>query len=318
MVVHKTGFTTLTIKGKVHTISVLKDAKNKVKGVNSRLTGTSLSLRPMSHFAITIACPQELTDILIAQLSTLGFEGFEEQPAALIAYIPEEDFDETSLKEVLQPHALTYAAERIAQQNWNAVWESNFEPVLVDDFCGIRAGFHPPFITALTHEIIITPKMSFGTGHHATTSSMIRLMSELDFRGKKVFDFGTGTGILAILAEKMGAAHIDAIDNDEWAVENTQENIVINEAAHISIWRADSLSEIEGTYDLILANINRNILLTFMADMRRLLHPGGILLLSGILTTDEATILEAAGKQGLEMTGKAEKDNWLALKLIAR
>ncbi|UCJ08044.1 50S ribosomal protein L11 methyltransferase [Chitinophaga pendula] len=272
----------------------------------------------MSHFAITIACPQELTDILIAQLSTLGFEGFEEQPAALIAYIPEEDFDETSLKEVLQPHALTYAAERIAQQNWNAVWESNFEPVLVDDFCGIRAGFHPPFITALTHEIIITPKMSFGTGHHATTSSMIRLMSELDFRGKKVFDFGTGTGILAILAEKMGAAHIDAIDNDEWAVENTQENIVINEAAHISIWRADSLSEIEGTYDLILANINRNILLTFMADMRRLLHPGGILLLSGILTTDEATILEAAGKQGLEMTGKAEKDNWLALKLIAR
>lgn len=272
----------------------------------------------MSHFAITIVCPSALTDIVIAQLSALGFEGFEEQAAALIAYIPEGDFEETALKEVLQPHALSYTVERIAQQNWNAVWESNFEPVLVDEFCGIRAGFHPPFIIPLTHEIIITPKMSFGTGHHATTSSMIRLMSELDFRGKKVFDFGTGTGILAILAEKMGAAHIDAIDNDEWAVENTQENIAINEAVHIHIWRADSLSEMEGTYDLILANINRNILLTCMEDMRRLLHPGGTLLLSGILTTDEATILEAANRQGLEMTGKAEKDNWLALKLIAR
>src|ERR1044072_1289111 len=146
----------------------------------------------MSHIASTIHCTTEQTDVLIAQLSDAAYEGFEERAGQLIAYIPIADFDRAALEAILQPQGLEYTKEEIQQENWNAVWESNFEPVLVGTFCGIRAGFHLPFEQHLQHEIVITPKMSFGTGHHATTFSMIRLMEQLDFSGKKVFDFGIG------------------------------------------------------------------------------------------------------------------------------
>lgn len=272
----------------------------------------------MSHIAITIYCSSEQADVLIAQLSTAGYEGFEERTGQLIAYIPTADFDLPALEALLLPHGLEYTKEEIRQENWNAVWESNFEPVVVGSFCGIRAGFHPPFQQHVEHEIIITPKMSFGTGHHATTFSMIRLMQQLDLSGKRVFDFGTGTGILAILAKKMGAGQTDAIDIDDWAVENSRENAAENHTADIRIWQADSLKNITGPYDIILANINRNILLQYMADMRRLLTPGGHLLLSGIMTQDEPAILESASLQGLVRLQQEEKDNWLAMKLIAR
>lgn len=271
----------------------------------------------MSHIAITIRCTPEQADVLVAQLSAAGYEGFEERTGQLIAYIPEADFDQTVLEALLQPLDLQYTREEIQPVNWNALWESNFEPVLVGSFCGIRAGFHPPFQQRLQHEIVITPKMSFGTGHHATTFSMIQLMQPLSLTGKKVFDFGTGTGILAILAKKMGAAQTDAIDIDDWAVENSKENAVENKAADIRIWQADSLQNIPGPYDILLANINRNILLQYMADMRRLLVPGGLLLLSGIMTQDEPAILESAALQGLQRQQQVEKDNWLAMKFIA-
>jgi ribosomal protein L11 methyltransferase len=270
-----------------------------------------------SHIAITIHCTPALTDVLVAQLSATGFEGFEERTGQLIAYIPTADFDEAALEALLQPYGLDYTKEEILPMNWNALWESNFEPVLVGSFCGIRAGFHPPFSPAVQHEIVITPKMSFGTGHHATTFSMIQLMQQLDLSGKKVFDFGTGTGILAILAQKMGAAHTDAIDIDDWAVENSRENAAENQADRVKIWQADSLQDITGPYDVLLANINRNILLQFMADMRRLLVPGGYLLLSGIMTQDEPAILDSARANGLVRLQQVEKDNWLAMKLTA-
>ncbi|WP_188316211.1 50S ribosomal protein L11 methyltransferase [Chitinophaga agrisoli] len=269
----------------------------------------------MSHIAVTIPCTTELADVLVAELSAAGYEGFEERPGQVIAYIPVADFDEPSLDSLLQSYQLTYTKEEIKQENWNALWESNFEPVMVDDFCGIRAGFHPPFEQALQYEIVITPKMSFGTGHHATTFSVIQLMRQLDFSGKRVFDFGTGTGILAILAAKMGAAQLDAIDIDDWAVENSLENVAGNQTGNINIWRADSLQELTGPYDVILANINRNILLQFMPDMRRLLAPGGHLLLSGIMTEDGPAILESANAQGLTLQQQVGKDNWLAMSL---
>ena len=269
----------------------------------------------MSHIAVTIPCTTELADVLVAELSAAAYEGFEERPGQLIAYIPVNDFNEPTLEALLQPYGLSYTKEEIKQENWNALWESNFEPVVVGSFCGIRAGFHPPFEQPLEYEIVITPKMSFGTGHHATTFSMIQLMQELDFSRKKVFDFGTGTGILAILARKMGASHVDAIDIDEWSVENSEENACENNAEDIDIWQADSLRDISGPYDVILANINRNILLEFMPDMRRLLAPGGRLLLSGIMTQDEPAILESAQKQGLSLVKQVEKDNWLAMSL---
>jgi len=267
----------------------------------------------MSYIAITMHAGAHQTDLLIAQLSEVGYEGFEEQAAALVGYIPETDFDEAVLLEILQPYGVTYTKETILPANWNAVWESNFQPVQVDDFCGIRAAFHPPFSPQPAYEIVITPKMSFGTGHHATTSSMIKLMEAIGFEGKKVFDFGTGTGILAILAEMMGAATADAIDYDEWAVNNTLENIEANKMSKVKVWQADRLDAITEKYDILLANINCNILLQFMGDMRGLVVPGGRLLLSGILTTDEEKITAAAASHGFVPERKIEKDNWLAL-----
>ncbi|MFX1707714.1 50S ribosomal protein L11 methyltransferase [Chitinophaga sp. CC14] len=267
----------------------------------------------MSYIAITMRAGAEQTDLLIAQLSELKYEGFEEQPDTLIAYIPAADFDEAALQQQLEAHGVTYTKETILPVNWNALWESNFQPVQVDSFCGIRAEFHPPFDPQPVYEIIITPKMAFGTGHHATTASMIKLMEPLDFKGKKVFDFGTGTGILAILAEMMGADTVDAIDYDEWSVNNTLENLTANGMNKVKVWQADNLDAITGKYDILLANINYNILLKFMGDMRHLLVPGGKLLLSGILPTDEENIAAAAVSTGFIMEGRIEKDNWLAL-----
>ncbi|UYQ91562.1 50S ribosomal protein L11 methyltransferase [Chitinophaga horti] len=267
----------------------------------------------MSHIAITISLPDELKDILIAQLADAEYEGFEETHEQLVAYIPEGLFDEQALNAVLAPHLLKYTKESIANTNWNAVWESNFEPVQVEGFCGIRADFHAPMGQSVQHEIVITPKMSFGTGHHATTYSMIKLMQDIDFQGKIVFDFGTGTGILAILAEKLGAVKADAIDIDEWAVNNSIENVAANESTKVAVWQADSLEAINGPYDIVLANINRNILLRFMQDMRRLLPQDGILLLSGFLTEDEAVITKSALDNGFEFERKAQIENWLAM-----
>jgi ribosomal protein L11 methyltransferase len=267
----------------------------------------------MSYIAITMRAGAAQTDLLIAQLSELKYEGFEEQTDALIAYIPAVDFEEAALQAQLAPYGVTYTKETIGQTNWNALWESNFEPVQVDDFCGIRADFHPPFDPQPSYEIVITPKMAFGTGHHATTASMIKLMQGLDFNGKSVFDFGTGTGILAILAEMMGAATADAIDYDEWSVNNTLENVAANGMKKVKVWQADKLDAITGKYDILLANINYNILLQFMGDMKNLVIPGGKLLLSGILPTDEENIAAAAVSKGFIQEGRIEKDNWLAL-----
>lgn len=281
------------------------------------VTGNSLYLPHMSHIAITMQVSAEQADLLIAALSAAGVEGFEEQTDTLIAYIPEADFDETLLQSVLVPYGITYTKETIQQTNWNALWESNFEPVQVGDFCGIRAAFHPPFTPKPAYEIVITPKMSFGTGHHATTSSVIKLMQGLPIAGKKVFDFGTGTGILAILADMMGADEVDAIDYDEWAVNNTLENISANNTGNTKVWQADNLDAVKGPYDIILANINLNVLLRFMTDMRRLLRPGGTLLLSGIMPSDEEQITQSAVPAGFSLQEKIEKDNWLALQFKA-
>lgn len=272
----------------------------------------------MSHIAITVSAPSELRDILVAQLSDAGYEGFEETTDALVAYIPETLYDETNLQEILQAHGLDYTKEAIAQANWNAVWESSFQPVLVDDFCGIRAGFHEPLKEKVQHEIIITPKMSFGTGHHATTYSMIKLMRDVDFTGKKVFDFGTGTGILAILAEKLGATEIDAIDIDTWAVENSLENAAANNATHVRFRQADHLDNIaERSYDIVLANINRNILLANMGHMKKILNVDGLLILSGILQEDEPAIVKAAAVENLYPERKSAREHWLALSFTA-
>ena len=253
-------------------------------------------------------------EMLIAQLADAGFEGFEEQQT-LKAFIPQAAYDEMLVKPVVEQHKLTYSAVVVPQINWNATWEASFEPVVVEGFCTIRAAFHPPD-AATQHEIIITPKMSFGTGHHATTFMMIAGMQLLDLNKKSVLDFGTGTGVLAILAEKTGALHIDAIDNDDWSIDNCRENIAMNACRYIRLTKQDSLVQC-GLYDVILANINRQVIFTQLPAMKAHILPRGIVLLSGILMGDVDQVVLAAEAQGLQLESSTEKNSWVCLQLSA-
>lgn len=252
---------------------------------------------------------QDQKDLLIAQLSDLGFDAFEETETGLEAYIAADNFDENAVKELLQDQVYTQTS--IAKQNWNQLWESNFEPVQVEDFVGIRAGFHEP-IQGVTHEIVITPKMSFGTGHHATTYLVMNAMRNLNFKGKTVLDFGSGTGILAILAEKLGAQAVLAIDNDDWCIENSLENLAINQTQSIRVEKADSAALSE-QFDIILANINKHIILENMVHLQKALAPGGTILLSGLLVEDEPDILAASIKNGWKHLFTNTRNGWIVL-----
>lgn len=269
---------------------------------------------PTLYQKVHIPCPQQETrDILIALLTDLGYEGFEEDHASLTAFIPDNLFNENDLNQSISNFAPGFSRETIQNRNWNEEWEKNFHPVRVDDFCVVRAGFHEPVVD-VTHEIIITPKMSFGTGHHATTYMMMKAMASIDFTARAVLDFGTGTGVLAILAEKLGAGVVDAIDNDDWSIDNAAENIRTNECIRIRLERADHLEGL-GTYDIILANINRNVLLAQLGAIAQHLLPGGVVVLSGLLAGDRESIAEAARKANLFITEDLAREGWIALML---
>jgi ribosomal protein L11 methyltransferase len=254
---------------------------------------------------------QEQAEILIAQLANIGFEGFEETENTLQAFIKEDEFVLANVDEIINTHHLTYTKKNIEQQNWNAQWESSFEPVIVDDFAAVRASFHQP-ITTVQHEIIITPKMSFGTGHHATTFLMMQQMSKLNFTNKSVFDFGTGTGVLAILAEKMGATHIDAIDNDEWSIENTKENIAANNCINIYLKKAESIEPTK-QYDIVLANINLNVITAAINEIAAICKPKTQVLFSGFLPTDLAAMESLLFAHNFININPIQKNNWLCI-----
>ena len=254
----------------------------------------------------------EQSDVLLAQLSSIGFEGFQEEENLLKAFIPSQNFDEAILKEITSGSNLLYTQSTIEETNWNAVWESNFDPVIVDDFVAIRADFHES-LQGVEHEILITPKMSFGTGHHATTYMMIQQMRNINFNDKTVFDFGTGTGVLAILAEKLRAKNVFAVDNDDWSMENANENFEKNNCTKIDLQKTDDAGSGK-QYDIILANINKNVILDNMSNLSDQLLSNCVLLLSGLLIEDEADIVNAAGKFQLKLVNKTERNNWIALK----
>lgn len=265
---------------------------------------------------IKVAFPnleKEAAEELMAQLMAIGFEGFEETDKQIIGYISATGFDEQAIQAVSQEKKWPYELERLPARNWNASWESNFQPVLIDGFCSIRADFHAAPEHAL-YDIVITPKMSFGTGHHATTALMITLMRDIPLKDKRVLDFGTGTGVLAILAALMGATSILAIDNDEWAVTNSIENCTRNHTPQVTV-SAGSLDQVQGTesFDVILANINRNILLADMEQLATLLKPGSTLLLSGILLEDVPQIRAAAEGEGFRYRDEKAAQGWAAL-----
>jgi len=268
-------------------------------------------LNMQNYIKIKISSSQEILELIIALLSEEGFDGFEEINETLHAFIPENDFDELKLKEILEPFSISYSIEIIAPKNWNAEWESNYESVIVDDFVAVRAHFHEP-ITSVQHEIIITPKMSFGTGHHATTWQMIKLMQQVDFRNKRVFDYGTGTGVLAILAEKLGATDVLAVDYDDLCIENASENIETNECSTIVIMKADAPPTTQ-LFDIVLANINRHILLQNMKAMSHILIADGFLFVSGFYKEENQLLIAEATKNNLQLIQSSDRHNWSSL-----
>ncbi len=254
---------------------------------------------------------KDTSEILIALLADSGFESFEETENTLFAYIKEVDFLQDSLEDILKKIPVNYSATTVPQQNWNAQWESSFEPIYVKDLVAIRAAFHQP-VKDVKHEIIITPKMSFGTGHHATTYMMIEQMNELDFKNKSVVDFGTGTAVLAILAEKMGAKAIDAIDYDEWSIENSIENTGANNCTKINLIKAETITA-GSVYDIILANINLNVILNNLDAVKTVSKKGTIILLSGFIKTDEAVMIKALASSGIVHLKTIQKGEWICI-----
>lgn len=260
-------------------------------------------------------------DILMAELAERGFESFVETETGLLAYIPQESFLEEAIESIAllyqQEINISFQKKIIEDENWNKQWESNFQPIVIDGRCTIRAPFHPS-PKAIDYDIVIEPKMSFGTGHHETTRLMIQKLLELDVDKKSLLDMGCGTGVLAILASKRGATPITAIDIDEWAYINTVENVGINSISNIKIYKGNA-QIIEGDkFYFILANINRNILLEDMPNYYQSLDKGGNLIMSGFLESDIAVLCEKAKEIGLDYKDQAVVNNWSLLHFVKK
>lgn len=270
------------------------------------------------EFKFVIEPPQPASEILIAELGMAGFESFVENEDGITAYIPKEEFEAEALSGIHILHSpefeISYTQKEIEQVNWNEEWEKNFHPIMVDGICSVRAPFHPE--PEVKYDIVIEPKMSFGTGHHATTHMMIQFLLKADLEGQSVLDMGCGTGVLAIVAEKRGAKAIDAIDIDNWCYQNTLENTERNNCSRIKAYQGTAALLENQRYDTIIANINRNILLEDIATYYTCLNPGGSLYLSGFYGDDIPVIREECEKHGLIYDTYLEKDKWVALKFL--
>jgi ribosomal protein L11 methyltransferase len=268
------------------------------------------------HFTVE---PRELgSEILVAELGELPFESFVESEFGVTAYIQKQLWSENILEDLQILHSpefvISYTVEEIEQVNWNEEWEKNFEAINVDGICHVRAPFHPK--TDAQFDIVIEPKMSFGTGHHETTHMMIQHLLEMDVAGMKTLDMGCGTAILAILAEMKGAKPIDAIDIDNWCYLNSIENAERNNCKNITVYEGDAALLKDKKYDLIIANINRNILLNDMQSYVDCLNPNGTILFSGFYQEDIPFIDASCVEKGLTYVKKLERNNWVSLKYV--
>ncbi|MDY3537804.1 50S ribosomal protein L11 methyltransferase [Riemerella anatipestifer] len=268
------------------------------------------------EFKFTITPPQPWSEILMAELIHIGFDSFTEETNGILAYIPKNDLNEDSIKSLYifeqEGVEIDYTYTEMPNINWNEEWEKNFSPINVEDKVYIRAEFHEP--QSLDYEIIIQPKMSFGTGHHATTYLMIQQMLEMDFQGKKVLDMGCGTSVLAIFAKLKGAGDTLAIDIDPWSVENSKENADRNQVSlRIEEGTAENLGQEK--FDIVLANINRNILISDIPIYVSVLEKGGQLLLSGLCFFDVEDIMEVCTAQNLTLNKKVQREEWVSLLL---
>ena len=268
------------------------------------------------EYNFTVTPKEPATEILIAELGNVGFESFIENENGVIAYIQKVSWNDSILDSIFVLNSneflIDYIKSEVAQTNWNAEWEKNFEAIHVDNLVSIRAPFHKN--PHLKYDIVIEPKMSFGTGHHETTHMMIQHLLNLNLDNKKVLDMGCGTGILAIFAEMKGANPTDAIDIDNWCYLNSLENIGRNNCQFISVFEGDSSLLINKKYDVIIANINRNILLADMETYTNCSNQNGVLLLSGFYKEDILIINEEVSKFNLKLETTIERNNWVALK----
>lgn len=266
----------------------------------------------MKYTGITFeGLTQDQLDILIAVLPNYGFHGMEETENGIKAFANEGIADLEGLSALSTEMNLAFTIQQIEEENWNQSWESNFEPVVIPGKIQVRAHFHDP-IDSVAHQILITPKMSFGTGHHPTTKMMMMAMLDAEFKGKTVADFGTGTGILSILAVQLGASNVEAIDNDDWSIENVNENIELNNANNITVSKAHDLAGIDAV-DVMLANINKNVLIEHVQSIRAKTHPNGRLIISGLLRTDYEDIMQVFVPYFGSNHQKFEEGDWLAL-----
>jgi len=270
------------------------------------------------EYNFTVQPPQPASEILISELGAVGFESFVEEADGVLAYIQQADWRDDMLESVgilSNPNfKIAFVRKEIAQENWNEVWEQNFHPIMVDDVCMIRAPFHEK--QDVSYDIVIEPKMSFGTGHHETTHMMLQHILELEMEGKAVLDMGCGTGVLAILAAMRGASPVDAVDIDNWCYLNAKENVARNNVDFIQVQEGDASLLKDRRYHVIIANINRNILLGDIGTYVSCLSPDGILLLSGFYIEDLEVITQKCREEGLRLEKNIEKNNWVAAKYV--
>ena len=268
------------------------------------------------EYKFTVTPKEPATEILIAELGNVGFESFVENENGVTAYIQKENWNDALFEGIFilnsDEFLIDYTQHEVAQTNWNAKWEKNFEAIEVDETVSIRAPFHEN--PNLKYDIVIEPKMSFGTGHHETTHMMVQHLLQLELENKKVLDMGCGTGILAIFAEMRGAKPTDAIDIDNWCYLNSIENVARNNCEYISVFEGDSTLLTDKKYDVIIANINRNILLMDMEIYTNCLNEKGVLLLSGFYKEDIPMIDAEVSKYQLKLEITLERNNWVALK----
>lgn len=273
----------------------------------------------MYYTRLQVICNSDFAEILMAEIAEAGFDTFMETDKGFEAYVELEKFDKEQLQYIKDRYSdqtpLIFYQDRIEKQNWNEEWEKSYQPILVDDRCLIRAEFHK-IDKEYPYVITITPKMSFGTGHHQTTYLMVKAQMDIDHNNKRVMDAGCGTAILSIMASKRGAKEVVAFDIDEWSVVNGQENIEVNNCNNISLQQG-KLSEVNitGTFDIILANINKNVLLEEIRLYQEYLVPGGLLLLSGFYTHDIADLLKEGSTYKLKEVSRDERESWASLLL---
>lgn len=273
----------------------------------------------MYHTRLSVTCDPLFSEILIAEISQAGFDSFLENENGFEAYAEVDRFDQSIVDEIKskyeQVKPLSFSWDRIEKKNWNEEWEKSYEPIIVDDRCVIRAEFHQ-IEKEYPYTITITPKMSFGTGHHQTTYLMIKAQMDMDHKDKMVMDAGCGTAILSIMASKLGAKNVEAFDIDEWSVINGKENLEVNNCQNVNI-RQGMISELtfEDNYDVILANINKNILLHELPQYVSYLNPEGFILLSGFYEKDIPDLMERAHQYQLKHVQSDVRENWASLLL---